>query len=52
VLAQLDELLPAERSAEVTHERHHKGRSAITIGEEDLAVARLEPDLGELVSHR
>lgn len=50
VLAQLDELFAAERSAEVAHERHHEGRSAVAVGEIHFAFPRLEPQFRELVS--
>jgi len=50
MLAQLDELLAAERSAEVAHERDHQRPLAPTLGEDDVALARLDVQIGELVA--
>ena len=50
VLAQLDELLAAERSAEVAHERHHERPVAPALRERDVSLARLERQIGERVA--
>jgi NAD(P)-dependent dehydrogenase (short-subunit alcohol dehydrogenase family) len=50
MLTQLSELLAAERSAEVAHERHYQRALAQALRQRDLAVARLERQIGELVA--
>jgi hypothetical protein len=50
VPAQLGEVLAAERSAEVAHERHHERLLTPALGQAHLTLTRLEGDLREAVA--
>src|SRR5439155_9881790 len=50
MLAQLDELLAAERSAEVAHEGHDQRPVAPALGERHVALAGLDVEVRELVA--